>query len=481
MTIEVVLATQQGSVEAPAGCGKTQLIIDVLAAIPEGKPCLVLTHTTAGVAALKKRLSRLKIPVGRYRINTLDGWALGMARKFPAITGFREPSGPIIGQTFYPALRTGAEVLLRNSTVLDAIGLTYSRLLVDEYQDCNIAQHHMVEALSKNLPTVVFGDPLQTIFNFGDPSSHPRWRAEVQNVFPPVYALSTPWRWENVSEPELGQWVLTARKKLLSGLQVDLRSLPGKVKWIPRAATPAEIRRQQQEVQHSIRRAIGKQDTFLVIGDSMNVQSRHKFAQSAPGIGVVEPVDLGSLVDYASSIATLPPKEALDRTLTTLSELVVGLDYSGMAQRLASIRGGRNRNAAEPWELAALAYEENPGPHTALYLMEAFEAKPNCRVYRHTAYYALKDAMTLASQDPSTELLEAMKVIRERRRQQGDRHVARHAIGSTLLLKGLEADHVLILDTVDDRGRPISKCDLYVALSRGAKSITVISQTPLVG
>ncbi|SDQ40136.1 DNA helicase-2 / ATP-dependent DNA helicase PcrA [Pseudomonas cannabina] len=57
-----ILAFQRGSITAPAGCGKTQLIADTLALHTGPKPALILTHTNAGVAALRARMSRANIP-----------------------------------------------------------------------------------------------------------------------------------------------------------------------------------------------------------------------------------------------------------------------------------------------------------------------------------------------------------------------------------------------------------------------------------
>ena len=73
MPIETVLNAARGLVVAPAGCGKTHLIIDALKAHTE-KPNLVLTHTTAGVAALKQRLKKIGVLKKHYRIATIDGW-----------------------------------------------------------------------------------------------------------------------------------------------------------------------------------------------------------------------------------------------------------------------------------------------------------------------------------------------------------------------------------------------------------------------
>ena len=61
---------------------------------------------------------------------------------------------------------------------------------------------------------------------------------------------------------------------------------------------------------------------------------------------------------------------------------------------------------------------------------------------------------------------------RESLRQRGDTRIPNLAIGSTLLLKGLEADHSLIIDVNN-----MNSQNLYVALSRGAKTISIASAT----
>ena len=69
-------AIARGTITAPAGCGKTQLIAHALASHRDAKPILVLTHTNAGVAALRGRLDRAGVPTGAYRLSTVDGWAM---------------------------------------------------------------------------------------------------------------------------------------------------------------------------------------------------------------------------------------------------------------------------------------------------------------------------------------------------------------------------------------------------------------------
>lgn len=60
--------------------------------------------------------------------------------------------------------------------------------------------------------------------------------------------------------------------------------------------------------------------------------------------------------------------------------------------------------------------------------------------------------------------------VREQQRVAG-REVNGRAVGSALLLKGPEADVVVLIDTAS-----FSSQDLYVALSRGARKIVVCSE-----
>jgi DNA helicase-2/ATP-dependent DNA helicase PcrA len=175
MSVDAVLNATKGLIVAPAGCGKTHLITDALS-VAQSKPYLVLTHTTAGVTALKKRLSRFAIPPRNYIVTTIDGWALKIAGCFPGLCPL--DVGPENPTLFYPSLRRAVLNLIVNGNISEIITATYSRLLVDEYQDCNSEQHELTCALSRLLPTVVFGDPMQCIFSFSGPM--PDWTRTVE-------------------------------------------------------------------------------------------------------------------------------------------------------------------------------------------------------------------------------------------------------------------------------------------------------------
>ena len=218
-----LLAIDRGLVTAPAGCGKTELIALAIARHKGPKPVLVLTHTNAGVAALRGRLNRTGIPSKNYRLATLDGWAMRLISTFPMRSGHSqellELSDP---KSDYPEIRRRASKLLLSGSIADVLAASYDRVMVDEYQDCSTFQHAIVVHTAEVLPTVVLGDSLQAIFNFGT-DALADWDTEVCKEFPEVGTLSTPWRWINAKTEELGQWLLEVRKTLIKRQPVNLK------------------------------------------------------------------------------------------------------------------------------------------------------------------------------------------------------------------------------------------------------------------
>lgn len=102
-------------------------------------------------------------------------------------------------------------------------------------------------------------------------------------------------------------------------------------------------------------------------------------------------------------------------------------------------------------------------------LLEALKNSDACRVCRHDLLREMLQTINIAVAD-GTDLVSAAVRVRESFRHRG-RKLPRHAVGSTLLLKGLETDHAIILDA--DR---MDRKNLYVALTRATKSVTVFSR-----
>lgn len=466
-TVRDVLATQKGLVIAPAGCGKTQLIVDTLQ-IPNIKPTLVLTHTTAGVAAIRHRLNRLGVPRSQYRLATIAGWALSIVSMFPERSGFvLDPVEP----PQYSKIQQSVATLIEAAHIDDLLVASYARLLVDEYQDCSITQHKITSAISRILPTVVFGDPMQAIFNFNRKDPLPRWDEIVCDAFPKIGELTVPWRWKNAGAEELGRWILYVRDALFRKVTFDMRAGGKNVRWCMLTNDENRNIKKQVGALHDISRD-HQGETLLIVGDSKNVESRHRYARNTTGVGVVEPVDLRDVVSRAELMSEKQGADLLNEVVDFLRQVMVNVYADRLLARVNSIRNRTNTKPPTEQEAAAVRLADGGGHKEAHEFMKSMCQDPNRRVFRESAFRTMFDALSAAAARPDKDLHEIAAAIREQRRHAG-RRIPYKAVGSTLLLKGLEADHVLILDA----GQMDSR-HLYVALSRGAKSVTIFSRSP---
>ncbi len=426
----------------------------------------MLTHTNAGVAALRARLVRVGVPGGKYRISTIDGFAMRLIAKFPLRSGHNPKILEVLQPRMdYPAIREAAKVLLLAGHLNQALSATYSRVLVDEYQDCNQVQHAIVTALSYVLPTCVLGDPLQAIFGFnGNPLVD--WQSDVETMFPPSGQLRKPWRWTLCGTEELGQWLLAMREHLIAGGPVDLRGAPKEVHWVQLQAG-SEV---QQRLVAARTNSPNEKGGVLIIGDAVNVQGRHQLTSQTPGAHSVESVDLRDLVDFARGF-DLKGHNPLQQLLTFAASVMTGVGPGEMTKRVATLRGGRARTPPTPAEHAAVCFAEKPTMEHALSTLGALAAQQGSRVYRPVVLSCCRTAMQSASTSAEDFVTAAIKA-RERNRHLA-RPVSRRCVGSTLLLKGLEAEVAVILQP-----ETMNASNLYVALTRGSRKLVVCSKTP---
>jgi DNA helicase-2/ATP-dependent DNA helicase PcrA len=147
---------------------------------------------------------------------------------------------------------------------------------------------------------------------------------------------------------------------------------------------------------------------------------------------------------------------------------MTGVSATTYLGRIKTLQFGRARNAASPAEEAALAFFKHPTLGAALQVLQKLEAQPGARVFRPEMFNCCLSAMRSVVGEKT--FLDAVLQVRERNRHHG-RPVSRRAVGSTLLLKGLEADVAVILQP-----EQMDACNLYVALTRGAKRVLVCSE-----
>ncbi|MEY8175037.1 UvrD-helicase domain-containing protein [Burkholderia multivorans] len=462
-----LLAHRLGTITAPAGCGKTQIIADTLIHHASPKPVLVLTHTNAGVTTLRLRMQCGRVPSSAYRIATLDGFAMRLVGMFPGRSGIPPETLELRNaRVDYPAIRLAALGLVQGGHLSDILAATYAHLIVDEYQDCNLMQHALVSALAGVLPTSVLGDPMQAIFGFAG-NQLVDWNTQVLEQFPLIGELEQPWRWINAGTPQLGQWLLDCRQILQAGGSVDLRRAPAEVTWVQLQPATA----QRQRLNAAMTRSVTPEGQVLVIGDSRNPQGRRQMASQTPGATAVEPVDLADLTTFGVSF-TLEAPDAVTRLVNFAAETMTQVGVATLLPRLESLRRGKARTPATPAEAALVTFAATPTYTLAADALRALAGQENARVYRPDILYGCIRALQIAAGGSCTF---AAATVRERERNRHDsRQLARRAIGSTLLLKGLEAEVAVIPSPEDMDAR-----HLYVALTRGSRWLVVCSATPI--
>ncbi len=461
-----ILAINGGTITAPAGCGKTHLIANALTRHSESKPILVLTHTNAGVVALRGRLDRAGVATRLYRLCTIDGWAMRLISTFPARSGhdakILELKTP---KTDYPAIRIAAAKLLKAGHVADVLKASYARLIVDEYQDCSVPQHAIVYYAAQSLPTCVLGDPMQAIFGFQG-NELADWETHVCKHFPLAGELSNPWRWTNAGNEGFGRWLLDARERLRTGKGVDFQSFPQHVHWVHLDGAEDHKRRLKAALV-SCPQPDGR---VLIIGESTSPPNQRRIASQTPGAVVVESVDLKDLVAFAAKLDFNSPT-AFAQMVSFACDTMTNLGGAELIQRVSSLRAGTARKQPNQVETVALHFCAAPSLRSALDLLVEMNRQPGVSVHRPAVLRSCMAALRNADGSMGNSFYDAVVAEREKNRLIG-RPLPRRAVGSTLLLKGLESDVAVVLNADE-----LDRRNLYVAITRGASKLLVCSKS----
>lgn len=460
-----VAAIERGCIVAAAGCGKTEQIARAVAC--SNRRRLVLTHTHAGVDAIKGRLRKLKVPPQKYCLDTIAGWCLRFATSFPKRSGIRSqyPSSA----TEWDAVYAAASRLLQCGAVSGIVEASYGGLFVDEYQDCSPQQHAVICLLAQRLPTCVFGDPLQAIFDFG--GQRPvDWQTEVFPTFPQMDELITPWRWKRANNIDLANWLQSARRALEAGRDIDLRTLLECIQWVQ---LPSDARFQQQAIHGECLRAIHGNDRLVVIGSSANEPSRASLAKSLSqqGFSTIEAVSCKGLYKAARSIDGAVGKKLFEELLGFASQCMTGTEKSLLEKAVASRRGGGRAGQAKFGAIFPIIDQviENGSPDASVAFLDTLKDRPGANLFRREMFYAMRAAICLKGANHHETLVSAVTEVQNKSRHMG-RKLPLRCVGSTLLVKGLEFDHAVVVHSAN-----MSAKNWYVALTRASKTIRIVS------
>jgi DNA helicase-2/ATP-dependent DNA helicase PcrA len=461
-----LLAINKGAVTAPAGCGKTQLIASALLRHAASKPILVLTHTNAGVAALRGRLDRASVAPSRYRLATLDGFAMRLISTFPARSGHDpEILRLTTPKSDYPGIRDAAVALVSEGHLNDIIPATYDRLFVDEYQDCSLIQHALTACIAETIPAVVLGDPMQAIFGFKG-NTLVDWDEDVKAYFGSAGELATPWRWINAKEEAFGRWLLAVRQRLLAGETIDLATAPKNVVHVVLDGTDDHKAR----LKACLTKAPTADGCVLIVADSTKPAEQRRFASQTPGAVTAESVDMRDLVEFADGF-DLNDERALEQIVRFAARVMTNVGPDDLLARVASLQSGKARKVPSEVEAAALQFAGAPRYERAAALLAAISKDAGVRTHRPPVLRGCHKMLQLCGVPDGPTPYEAAVQVREQARLIG-RPLAKRTVGSTLLLKGLEADVSVILNP-----ELMDAQHLYVAMTRGARRLVICSDT----
>lgn len=454
-------------VVAPAGYGKTHAI-SICLKYTAGKQ-LVLTHTHAGVASLKDKIQSQGISNNLYRVETITSLAQKYVNAFYCGNDIPEQED---SKVYYPFIIDKASFLFKISPIRDVIKSTYTGLFVDEYQDCNIGQHGLINELASILPTRVFGDHLQGIFDFnGDTLVN---LDSDLNDFVKFPDLVEPWRWKD-NNPGLGDNLKMIRDLLEQSKTIDLNRHDKEIKVLLIEENDKYV--YQSKYNKEIWALCNEDSVLIIHPDSSNLNVRKEFTSRFNNAFIlVEAIDSKDFYELSRKFDSVNSADVYNSIYNLIPVL-----FNGCASRdkWFNLNGVKNKKSEEdrsyiiPIDRDIEQLKQNISLGLISKILNNIKALPDMKCYRQELLWDLCGALEHAGYKGIT-VYEAMKEIRNRKRRLG-RKITGRCIGTTLLTKGLEFDTVAVLDAHN------FKCpkNFYVAITRACKKLIIFTNNKI--
>lgn len=461
---------------APAGHGKTHCIAQCVSL--SGGCSLILTHTHAGIASLKAKFSKSNINLQSYHLETITGFVQHYVTSFVKSSEIPE----ISNNSYFDVIVNKGIKLFSTKIVQTIIKNSYSCLFVDEYQDCTTEQNSIIMEIAKYLPTHLFGDEMQGIFTFNGQRT-----VSFHNDLPGFThykILTTPWRWKVDGNSEaLGYEILRYRHLLeLVPHAITLTSNP---QASFNVACIDETRQDYYTYVGKIIRNIYSDSILLIIPSGKDFGTIYQRLKIRDRLGLrhtfklIEALDDKSFYSAAQSADDLIKSIHRKRTpIKEISKFIEGLSFTK-----TDVSSWINNNKIvhkRSKELSALSVElENkvnsfigtPSTKTLLSIIEFYSDKINLLPKRENLFYSIVKVMK-DSIINNKSIYDEMVSYKNRVRRSG-RAIQGKCIATTLLTKGLEFDHVVILGA--DKFKDCK--NFYVAISRACKSLTIFTNS----
>ena len=447
---------------APAGYGKTYTIAECLKYTE--RLHLILTHTHAGVAALKEKIKEKGISSNKYRIETIDSYAQKYVNAFYCGNNLPEQDD----ENYFSFIIEKASELIKIKPISDVIRLTYTGLFVDEYQDCTKIQHDFIMALSEILPTHLLGDPLQGIFGFRK-QQLVDFEKDLK-VFV-KFELNEPWRWKNINS-KLGNCLMEIRKKLENKKNIDLQDFIHAIEV--EIVNENEFLTQNSSSNRKIWNLLNKDSLLIIHPESENINSRIEIIKRFNNIlYLVEPIDGKDFYKFAKDFDNSNPDNVYETIYNFICKIFNKTEINKWfnVSRLVRKINEQDKKTIEPIRKNLEILHNNDFVNFALIVRILTQIKklPGVKCYRKELFSDICKALEKAGHS-GISVHESMKKIKNRKRRTG-RKINGRCIGTTLLIKGLEFDTVVVLNAHKFKNPK----DLYVALTRASCELIVFS------
>jgi hypothetical protein len=442
----------------PAGCGKTHLIAECVAKQPNRS--LILTHTHAGVKAIRDKLKVLNVKNAKYSVETIASWSLKYSSSFPNLS--QNTNNTPIGREWNECYKSAGRLLNYNA-IINILQNSYSAVYIDEYQDCTITQHSLIMKLTEILPCKIFGDPLQGIFDFNEKIVD--WKADIPNFFIPIEYPIKPWRWiyDNIA---LGEWLLEARKMILSNSPIDLGD------------APIELYDDNPTNQINICRCFAEKYKTGIIAIHKMPPQAHSIASKLSGLfGSMEEVECKDLISWSEKMDRGTNIQKVQNVINFASICItsVPLSLKTITNRLETGDINFNRITKHRDIASTIIKFIDSGDFYYLAEILILIKKANIgKLYRKELWYEMIRSLKNYKQAGYSSLKDCAWHTRNYSRIIG-RKIDNRAVSRILLIKGLEFKHAILLST-----KHLKPKELYVALTRGSHTLAVLSSGSII-
>jgi DNA helicase-2/ATP-dependent DNA helicase PcrA len=268
----------------------------------------------------------------------------------------------------------------------------------------------------------------------------------------------------------MADWLKRVRISLEAGQAIDFATAP--LCCITWAWLPTNDGPRRGAILKACKEKLGLKGTTVLIADPAVEAARASLAKALGqhGYSNIEPVRCEALVAAARKLAAGDGRLRLEAVLDFIAKCISGTDQAAFKKAIASGKAGGGAGAKTFGELIdlAIALESHGRDEDCLRLIEGFRLRRTANIFRQEMLRSMEAALRIRIAD-STPLVDALWQVQNKISHAG-RRIPTRAVGSTLLIKGLEFEHAVVVHAPS-----MNRKDWYVALTRATKTLTVLS------